>query len=145
MDFNYVIISGRLTRDAAITYAQNSDNMTIARFTLAVDRKGKKEEGQQTADFISCVAFGKTAEVIEKHTTKGTRIMVRGHWQTGSYKNKDGQTVYTNDCVVDEFGFAESKNASGNSDSATREPAPSAAGDEWMQVPEGLDEHLPFV
>ena len=136
---NLVILSGRLTKDADIKYAQGSDNMAIARFSLAVDRRGKKQEGQPTADFINCVAFGKTAEVIEKYTSKGSKIALRGHWQSGSYKNKDGVTVYTNDCIVDEFEFGESKKeAQGN--------APSAPADQdgFFNVPDDIAEDLPF-
>ncbi len=141
---NIVILSGRLTKDADVRRSASGDNMAIARFSLAVDRKGKKEEGQQTADFINCVAFGKTAEVIEKHTSKGTKIMVRGRWQTGSYKsNKDGSTVYTNDCIVDEFEFAESKkDTQGSAPSAPEYGKPDQDG--WMNVPDGIDEELPF-
>ena len=135
---NMVVLSGRLTKDAVVTYASN-DNMAIAKFTLAVDRKGKKEEGKQSADFIQCVAFGKTAEVIDKYTSKGTGIILRGHWQTGSYQNKDGQTVYTNDCIVDEFEFKEPKKE-------TQETAPSAPADKdgFMNIPDGIDSELPF-
>lgn len=136
---NIVILSGRLTKDAEVKYSQGSDSMAIARFTLAVDRKGKKQEGQQTADFINCVAFSKTAEVIEKYTSKGSKIALRGHWQSGSYKNKDGVTVYTNDCIVDEFEFGESKKD-------TQDNAPSAPVDQdgFMNIPDGVDDELPF-
>lgn len=136
---NIVLLGGRFTGDAKITWTQSGDNMAIAHFTLACDRKGKKEEGKQSADFINCVAFGKTAEVIEKYTGKGSKVMIRGHWQSGSYKNKDGQTVYTNDCIVDEFEFCESKKE-------TQETAPSApAGkDGFMNIPDGIDSELPF-
>ena len=136
---NRVIISGRTTRDAEIRYSQGGDNMAIARFTLAVDRRGKKEEGQQTADFINCTAFGKTAETIEKHVFKGTKIMVCGRWQSGSYKNKDGQTVYTNDCVVDEFEFCERK-----ADTQDNAPEAPTNNDGFMNIPDGIDEELPF-
>lgn len=136
---NIVLLGGRFTGDSKITYAQNGDNMAIAHFTLACDRKGKKEEGKQSADFINCVAFGKTAEVIEKYTGKGSKVMVRGHWQSGSYKNKDGQTVYTNDCIVDEFEFCESKKE-------TQDTAPSAPVDKdgFMNIPDEIDSDLPF-
>jgi single-strand DNA-binding protein len=136
---NIILLCGRFTGDAKITYAQNGDNMAIAHFTLACDRKGKKEEGKQSADFINCVAFGKTAEVIEKYTGKGSKVMVRGHWQSSSYKNKDGQTVYTNDCIVDEFEFCESKKE-------TQETAQSAPVDKdgFMNVEGMADADLPF-
>lgn len=136
---NIILLSGKLTGDAKITYAQGGDNMAIARFTLACDRKGKKEEGKQNADFINCTAFGKTAEVIEKYTGKGSKVMVRGHWQSGNYKNKDGQTVYTNDCIVDEFEFCEGKKE-------TQETAQSAPvdNDGFMNVEGMADADLPF-
>ena len=136
---NLVMLKGRMTNVATISVSAN-DDMTIARFTMAVDRKGKKVEGKQNADFIPCVAFGKTAETIEKYTDKGTAILIRGHWQTGSYQNKDGKTVYTNDCIVDEFEFCESKKE-------TQETAPSAPVDKdgFMNVVDGINEELPFV
>lgn len=106
---NKVILMGRLVRDADIRYSQGANgNICIAKFTLAVDRRVKKEN-EQNADFISCVAFGKTGEFVEKYVSKGTKVIVEGHWQTGSYKNKEGQAIYTNDCVVDSIEFAESK------------------------------------
>lgn len=141
---NRVILMGRLTRDPAISYSQGGDNMAIARFTLAVDRRGKKEDTQQTADFINCVAFGRQAEFAEKYLRQGTKVAVTGRIQTGSYTNKDGQKVYTTDVVLDDIEFAESKNASDNSYSAPSRPAPSAAGDGFMNIPSGLDEELPF-
>ena len=97
---NKILLCGRLVREPEVRYSQGSNSMAIASFTLAVDRKFKKD-GEQSADFINCKAFGKTAEVIEKYVTKGTKIIVEGRWQTGSYKNKDGATVYTNDCMVE--------------------------------------------
>ncbi len=137
---NKVILMGRETRDPEVRYSQGENSMAIARFTLAVDRRGKKE-GEQTADFISCVAFGKTAEFIEQYTKQGTKLVVEGRWQTGSYTNKDGVKVYTNDCVVENVEFAESKAASeGNSSKPVQQT------DEWMNVPQGIDESegLPF-
>ena len=145
---NRVILIGRLTRDPNISYSQNSDNMMIGRFTLAVDRRGR-QEGQQTADFIGCVCFGKQAEFAEKYLRQGTKIAVTGRIQTGSYTNKDGQKVYTTDVVLDDIEFAESKNAQGGGDAnysyqAPSRPAPSAAGDGFMNIPDGIDEELPF-
>ena len=128
---NKVILMGRLVRDAEIRWTDNN-SMAIARFTLAVDRR-KREE----ADFISCVAFGKTAEFIEKYITKGTKIVVDGRWQTGSYDNKEGKKVYTNDCVVEGVEFAESKRQSSEPETQTDE-------DGFMNIPEGLDDELPF-
>lgn len=140
---NKVILSGRLTRDAEIRYSQGENSTAVARFTLAVDRRFKREGDEQTADFISCVAFGKTAEVVEKYCKQGTKLVIEGRWQTGSYTNKDGVKVYTNDCMVEQLEFAESKAASeGNSS----RPAPSnAASDGFMNIPDGVeDEGLPF-
>lgn len=134
---NRVILLGRLTKDPNISYAQK-DNSAIARFNLAVDRRvSKNNDNQQTADFISCVAFGKTAEFAEKYLRQGTKIALEGHIQTGSYTNKDGVKVYTTDVVVDQMEFAESKSAGdGNK-------RPSESG--FMNVPDEIDEQLPFA
>ena len=146
---NRVILMGRLTRDPDIRYSQGADNMAIARFTLAVDRRGRRQEGseQQTADFIGCVAFGRQAEFAEKYLKQGTKIAVTGRIQTGSYTNKDGQKVYTTDVVLDDMEFAESKNSQGGDSTGyqtPRRPEPSAAGDGFMNIPDGIDEELPF-
>ena len=148
---NRVILMGRLTRDPNISYSQSGDNMAIARFTLAVDRRGRRQDGvdQQNADFIGCVCFGRQAEFAEKYLRQGTKVAVTGRIQTGSYTNKDGQKVYTTDVVLDDIEFAESKNAQGGGDSnysyqAPQRPAPSAAGDGFMNIPDGIDEELPF-
>jgi single-strand DNA-binding protein len=134
---NKVILIGRLTKDSETRYTTGAEPMAIGRFTLAVDRRGAKE-GQQTADFISCVAFGKRAEFFEKYGKKGTKFAIEGRIQTGSYTNKDGQKVYTTDVVVDQAEFAESKK--------TQEPAqPSPADNGFVNVPEGIYEELPFV
>ena len=148
---NRVILMGRLTRDPNVTYSQGGDNMAIARFTLAVDRRGRRQDGadQQNADFIGCVCFGKQAEFAEKYLRQGTKIAVTGRIQTGSYTNREGQKVYTTDVVLDDIEFAESKNAQGGGESnysyqAPSRPAPSAAGDGFMNIPDGIDEELPF-
>ncbi len=148
---NRVILMGRLTRDPNISYSQSGDNMAIARFTLAVDRRGRRQDGadQQNEDFIGCVCFGRQAEFAEKYLRQGTKVAVTGRIQTGSYTNKDGQKVYTTDVVLDDIEFAESKNAQGGGDSnysyqAPQRPAPSAAGDGFMNIPDGIDEELPF-
>lgn len=107
---NKIVLMGRLTRNPEIRYSQGNDPMCIARFTLAVDRRFKKE-GEQNADFPSCVAFGKTAQFFEKYVQQGTKICLEGHIQTGSYTKKDGSKAYTTDVVVDAVEFAESKNA----------------------------------
>lgn len=143
---NKVILMGRLTRDPEIRVSV-ATNVTTAKFTLAVDRKYKKEGEQQTADFVSCTAFGKTAEFIERYLHQGTKIMVVGRIQTGSYTNKDGNKVYTTDVVVEECEFAESKNANGSSPSqpTPNVSAPVMANDGFMNLPMGVeDTGLPF-
>lgn len=141
---NKVILMGRLTRNPEVRYTNGDNNMAIARYSLAVDRRFKKDGDEQTADFINCVAFGKAAEFTEKYLKKGTKISVVGRIQTGSYTNKDGQKVHTTDVVVEEQEFAESKNASG-SDNQTSRPAPSnTSSDSFMNIPDGIDEELPF-
>ena len=134
---NKFIGIGRLTKDPNVTYSQGAEPMCIARYTLAVDRKGKKQEGQPTADFISCVAFKSNAEFAEKYLRQGTKIAVEGRIQTGSYKNKDGQTVYTTDVVIDSQEFCEGKKE-------TQETAPSIPEDKWVNIPDGVDADLPF-
>lgn len=135
---NKVILVGRLTKDPDVRYSENAaEAICIARYTLAVDRRGKKTDGQPSADFISCVAFGKNGEFTEKYLRKGTKIICEGHIQTGSYTNKSGVKVYTTDVIVDSQEFAESK---GNTNS---EPT-SAGGDGFMNIPDGIDEELPF-
>ena len=143
---NRVILMGRLTRDPNITYSQSGDNMAIARFTLAVDRRGRRQDGadQPTADFIGCVCFGRQAEFAEKYLRQGTKIAVTGRIQTGSYTDRNGQKVYTTDVVLDDIEFAESKSGSSNDSSARQEPQPHPIGDGFMQIPEGIDEELPF-
>lgn len=132
---------GRITRDPEVRYSQSDNSMAIARYTLAVDRRGKSAEGQQTADFISIVAFGKAAEFAEKYFRKGTKLVVTGRIQTGSYK-KDGQTVYTTEVVAEDQEFAESKGSGSVQNEAPREMSPS---DGFINIPEGVDEDLPFA
>ena len=145
---NKVILMGRLTRDAEIRYSQGESSTAIARFSLAVDRRFRRDNEEQTADFINCVAFGRTAEFLERFGRKGTKFVLEGRIQTGSYTNKDGQRVYTTDVVAENVEFAESKNNSsaGNEfGGAPSAPSPSgAAGDGFMNIPEGIDEELPF-
>lgn len=181
---NKVILMGRLTRDPEVRYSQGENAMAIARYTLAVDRRFNRNNGDEnSADFIGCVAFGKAAEFAERYLHKGTKIVVAGRIQTGSYTNKDGQKVYTTDVVVEESEFAESKGSqdgsgngnnnqgygnsggynngnynngnggnrggynNGNSNNRSgggnynRGPAPS---DGFMNIPDGIDEELPF-
>ena len=145
---NKVILMGRLTRDAEIRYSQGESSTAIARFSLAVDRRFRRDNDEQTADFINCVAFGRTAEFLERFGRKGTKFVLEGRIQTGSYTNKDGQRVYTTDVVAENVEFAESKNNSsaGNDfGGAPSAPSPSgAAGDGFMNIPDGIDEELPF-
>jgi len=144
---NKVILMGRLTRDAEIRYSQGENATAVARFSLAVDRRFRRNNDEQTADFINCVAFNKTAEFLERFGRKGTKFVLEGRIQTGSYTNKDGQRVYTTDVVAENVEFAESKNASGGGDfgGAPSVPSPSgAAGDGFMNIPDGIDEELPF-
>ena len=145
---NKVILMGRLTRDAEIRYSQGESSTAIARFSLAVDRRFRRDNDEQSADFINCVAFGRTAEFLERFGRKGTKFVLEGRIQTGSYTNKDGQRVYTTDVVAENVEFAESKNNSsaGNDfGGAPSAPSPSgAAGDGFMNIPEGIDEELPF-
>lgn len=146
---NKVVLIGRLARDPEVRYSQNDTSMAIARFSLAVDRRGRSNNPDgQTADFISCVAFGRTAEFIERYFTKGNRIGVYGHIQTGSYTNKDGARVYTTDVVVDEAEFVESRNDGSNAGSGFSAPvnnnAPASNDGGFMNIPDGIDEELPF-
>lgn len=151
---NKVILMGRLTRDPKVTYSQGENSIPVARFSLAVDRRSKRDpngEDTQTADFINCVAFQKNAEFIEKYFKQGMRVLISGRIQTGSYTNRDGQKVYTTDVVVEEQEFADSKNAAvndnnnfGNAQSSTH-PEPTAAKEGFMNIPDGVeDDGLPF-
>ena len=143
---NKVILMGRLTRDPEARYSQGENATAVARFTLAVDRRFRRDDA--STDFIGCVAFGRNAEFIEKYFRQGTKALITGRIQTGSYTNRDGQKVYTTDDVVEDQEFAESKNASGSNDSGFQpasRPQPSAAiGDGFMNIPDGIDEELPF-
>ena len=147
---NRVILMGRLTRDPEVRYSQGERSMAIARYTLAVDRRGRRnQDGDQgqTADFINIVAFDRAGEFAEKYFRQGMRVLVSGRIQTGSYVNKDGQKVYTTDIIVDDQEFADSYGGGnrGGYQQATR-PAPSSAiGDGFMNIPDGVeDEGLPF-
>lgn len=139
---NKVILMGRLTRDPEVRYSQGDNPMAIARYTLAVDRRFKRD-GEQTADFIGCVAFGRSAEFAEKYFRQGLKIAVIGRVQTGSYTNKDGQKVYTTDVFVEEQEFVESKKSSDNQVSRQSQNSQSNS-DGFMNIPEGIDEELPF-
>lgn len=155
---NKVILMGRLTRDPEVRYSQGENTLAIARYTLAVDRRFSRNGDENSADFIGCVAFGKSAEFAERYLHKGTKIVVTGRIQTGSYTNKDGVKVYTTDVVVEDQEFAESKSSASNGDggynnagysnsgygNAPARPQPAAAGDGFMNIPDGIDEELPF-
>ena len=142
---NKVALSGRLTRDVEVRYSPGAqDSLAIARFTLAVQRRKQKEEGQQTADFVSCVAFGKTAEFLEKYGRQGTKFEITGRIQTGSYTNKEGRKVYTTEVVCEELEFAESKAASEGREKQAEEQSQEDNGDGFMNIPDGIDEELQF-
>ena len=157
---NKVILMGRLTRDPEVRYSAGENATAVARYTLAVDRRftRRNDENSQTADFIGCVAFGRSAEFAERYLHQGSKVIVTGRIQTGSYTNRDGQRVYTTDVVVEDQEFAESKavaeqhgvNTSYADRSMDRGPAPmptpseASAGDGFMNIPDGIDEELPF-
>lgn len=140
---NKVILMGRLTRDPDVRYTQGEEPMAIARFTLAVDRRGKRD-GEASADFPSCVCFRRTAEFIEKYAHQGTKLVVVGRIQTGSYTNRDEQKVYTTDVVVEEAEFAESKAAADRNTQQTPPLSPDTGADGFMNIPDGIEEELPF-
>lgn len=137
---NKVILMGRLVRDPEVRYSQGNNPMAIARYTLAVDRKFKRD-GEPNADFINCIAFGKNGEFAEKYLHKGIKILVEGRWQSGSYTNRDGQKVYTNDCVVESCEFAESKNAN---QSERQQQQTQTDSDGFMSIPTDIEDSLPF-
>ena len=143
---NRVILMGRLTRDPEVRYTQGERSMAVARYTLAVDRRGarKSQDGnEQTADFINIVAFDRAGEFAEKYFRQGMRVLVSGRIQTGSYTNKEGQRVYTTDIIADDQEFADSKNASAGGKHAPEMGKP--IGDGFMSIPDGVeDERLPF-
>ena len=141
---NKVILMGRLTKDPDVRYSQGENQTAIARFTLAVDRRKSKNNQDPGTDFIGCVAFGRAAEFIEKYIKKGIKILVTGRIQTGSYTNKDGNKVYTTDVVVEDIEFAESKKSESGRDQQLDEMA-SVSGDGFMNIPDGIDEELPFA
>lgn len=146
---NKVILSGRLTRDPDVRQTAGENPTAVARYTLAVDRRFKKD-GEAGADFIPCVAFGKGAEFAERYIRQGTKILVIGRLQTGSYVNKEGVKVYTTDVVVEEHEFAESKRTAeqGQAQSAQTAQAPAAGmvqkDESWMNIPDGVSEQLPW-
>ena len=137
---NKAILMGRLTRDPEVRYTTGENSFAIARYTLAVDRKIRKD-GDATADFINCVVFGRSAEFVEKYFRKGLKITIEGRIQTGSYTNRDGQKVYTTEVVE----FAESKGSgSGSSQQNVPQQSPDVGPDGFMNIPDGIEEELPF-
>lgn len=142
---NKVILMGRLTRDPEVRYGAGENSTAVARYTIAVDRRFKRD-GEQNADFIGCVAFGRNAEFAEKYLRQGTKIVLTGRIQTGSYTNRDGQKVYTTDIVVEEQEFAESKAATAGNGGQNNYSRPAAAADAegFMNIPDGIDDELPF-
>ena len=138
---NKVILIGRLTKDPEVRYTQGENATAVARYSLAVDRKFKKE-GEQTADFINCVAFGKNGEFAEKYLRKGVKISIVGKIQTGNYTNNEGVKVYTTDVVVEEHEFCESKAT--QSEQVTSQATSKDIGDGFMSIPDDIDENLPF-
>ena len=146
---NKVILMGRLTRDPEVRYSQGANQTAVARFSIAVDRRFKRE-GEPDADFFNCTAFGKQAEFIERYLRKGVKVVVCGRIQNDNYTNKDGQMVYSVRIMIDEIEFAESKNSSssdmGGNGGFTPQAAPTAApaNDGFMNIPDGIDEELPF-
>lgn len=141
---NKVILMGRLTRNPEVRYGAGENSTAVARYTIAVDRRFKRD-GEQNTDFIGCVAFGRNAEFAEKYLRQGTKIVLTGRIQTGSYTNRDGQKVYTTDIVVEEQEFAESKAAgNGGQNNYSRPSAATSDADGFMNIPDGIDDELPF-
>lgn len=146
---NKVVLMGRLTRDPEVRYSAGENATAVGNYTLAVDRRFKRD-GEPSADFIRCVCFGRNAEFAEKYLRQGTKIVISGRIQTGSYTNRDGHKIYTTDIVIEEQEFAESKAASQNSsdyqpqtNTSQNEYGPVGA-DGFMNIPDGIDEELPF-
>ena len=142
---NKVILMGRLTRDPDIRHSAGENSTAVARYTLAVDRRYKRD-GEAGADFISCVAFGRSAEFAQKYFRQGLKVVVTGRIQTGSYTNRDGNKVYTTDVAVEEQEFAENKAAGQTTNSGSQQkPEPQVDADGFMNIPDGIDEELPFA
>lgn len=141
---NKVILSGRLVREPEERYSAGDNPTAVARFTLAVDRIGKAKE-KQSADFINCIAWGKTAEIVSRYTVKGMKLIVIGHWTTGSFKDKQGNTVYTNDCTIDSIEFCEAKNNNSNGIIPSKETSEETGSMNDMSFPEEeIGQGLPF-
>lgn len=141
---NKVILMGRLTRDPEVRYSQGDSQMTIARFSLAVDRRFKKQGDTVTADFFNCTAFGKQGEFVEKYLKQGIKILLTGHIQNDNYTNKEGQKVYAIQIIVEELEFAESKSSQGSNDNSQPNQG-EADADGFMNIPDSIDSTLPFA
>ena len=147
---NKVILMGRLTRDPEVRYSQGDSRLAIGKFSLAVDRRFKKQGDTVTADFFNCTAFGKQAEFVEKYLKQGTKILVIGRVQNDNYTNKEGQKVYSVQIIVEEIEFAESKSAGANNGGSIQNLPldntiePMAPDEGFMNIPDGIDSSLPF-
>ena len=141
---NSVVLMGRLTKDPDVRYTQGQQPTCIARYSLAVDRKTKDANGNRPADFINCVAFGKSGEFAEKYLHKGMKVCIRGRIQTGSYAKQDGTKVYTTAVVGEEQEFCESKAANDTAQNTAQRQQDNSAIDGFMSIPDGIDEELPF-
>ena len=139
---NKVILMGRLVRDPEVRYSQGAESTTVARYTLAVDRR-QRANNEASADFISCIAFNRAADFAEKYLKKGTKLVITGRIQTGSYTNKDGNRVYTTDVIIEDQEFAESKRNDDTNGSSPKGPYPTGT-DGFMDIQDGIDEELPF-
>ena len=139
---NRVILMGRLVRDPEVRHSQGAESTTVARYTLAVDRR-QRTNNEGSADFIPCVAFGRAADFAEKYLRKGTKLVITGRIQTGSYTNRDGNRVYTTDVIIEEQEFAESERDDDTNGSSPKGPYPTGT-DGFMNMPDGIDEELPF-
>ncbi len=142
---NKVIMMGRLTRDPEVRYSQGSSSTAVGRFSIAVDRRFKRE-GQPDADFFNCTTFGRQAEFVEKYLKKGTKVVISGSVQNDNYTDKDGNQRYSVQIICDDIEFAESKNAQGGGNNQSYErPQPSGTDSGFMNIPDGIDEELPFA
>lgn len=141
---NKIILMGRLTRDPEVRYSQGESSLAIGRFSLAVDRRFKRQ-GEADADFFNCTAFGKQAEFVEKYLKQGIKILVTGRVQNDNYTNKEGQKVYSVQIIVEEMEFAESKNAATNNENQWQAPPVQQQNDGFVNIPTDLAEELPFA
>lgn len=141
---NKIILCGRLTKDPEVRYSQGATQTAVARVSLAVNRKWKRE-GEPEADFFNCTSFGKQAEFIEKYLRKGSKVLISGRVQNDNYTNKDGQKVYAVNIMIEEIEFAESKNAGQQDTNQRQQDRPAYTNDGFMTIPDGTEEELPFA